>query len=127
MFQSKSEKHLFFIIITLLLIGFSGAFGVTGCTALQNKTPTETAFEATHTITGFYRSIARLRDSERITKEVGHDLYAKVDRAEMALKTARIALSFDDKKTAQANMFEANRLLLEIDKFIKSKESEAPP
>lgn len=121
----KAYRYITITYLTMILIALVG--NLSGCGALQPRTPSEVAFESTHSLTGFYRSIAMLREAKRITKEEARDLYVKADKAETALKTARISLEFSDKNTAQQNMLVANRLLLDIDTFLKSKEIEVLP
>jgi len=123
--MNLNMKAYRFIYLTMILITLIGA-NISGCSALQPKTPGESALLAKYSLTGFYQSIATLRDAERITKEEGRELFMKAGQAEMSLKTAMIALDAGDKNTFQQNMLVANRLLMAIDQTIKSKQLGAP-
>lgn len=112
--HTNSTAYAVFILLFFVFFNF------TACT-LAPKNPSESALMSTYTLVGVYKAIALLRESERITKAEGMDLFDKANEAEMALRTARIALDAGDQATFAERMAVASRLLLAVEQRLNEK------
>lgn len=95
-------------------------FNLTACT-IAPKNPSESALMSTYTLVGVYKSIALLREADRITKAEGVALFDKANEAEIALRTARIALDAGDQATFAERMAVASRLLLAVEQQLNEE------
>lgn len=104
----------------VMLLALFVFFNLTACT-LAPKNPSETALMSTYSLVGVYKSIALLREADRITKAEGIALFDKANEAEVALRTARIALDAGDQATFSEKMAVASRLLLAVEQQLNEK------
>ena len=104
----------------VLILSLFVFFNFTACT-LAPKNPSESALMSTYTLVGVYKSIALLREADRITKAEGIALFDKANEAEVALRTARIALDAGDQATFAERMAVASRLLLAVEQQLNER------
>lgn len=104
----------------VMLLALFVFFNLTACT-LSPKNPSEVLFYSKYNIAGIYKSIALLREADRITKSEGVAFFEKANEAESAVMTAQVALEAGDKATFAEKMAVASKLLLTVQNQLNEK------